>query len=455
MYRMIDPMAAWSVADSLAQTGANIAALASRIRLLIPESNGLDAAGRSVAWWKSTAADLKRRVALLEPTSRPAPGAEWIQGPPRRDDLISPTEAAAFFARLGPLEAMRLAGRFPDQVGPVEGAPPAVRYQANHVLAVRYLEDLRRRRRAIIASNGPGFSFTPDDLRDLYRSIGRPFTDLRRLVDEDLAMLDRQIADAARWADRDRQFLRFDPSGDGQIIEVLGELESSRHVAIVVPGVGNEIANYERGLRRSATSLHDSADRSDASVIAWLGYDAPDDLLAAMNRHPVAAAESLTGFLRGLEVSIKHGVHRSLIGHSYGSVVTGEALQAGAAVEEVVFIGSPGVGVDHVSDLELPASTHVWAGRAASDPILLARDLECFDPAPICHPSADRLFFGLDPTDPAFGATRFAVDDAPIRDAHSSYFKQGSASLHNLTSIFLGQDHLVTRPGSRIARVSE
>ena len=234
----------------------------------------------------------------------------------------------------------------------------------------------------------------------------------------------------------------------GRIVEVLGDLESSRHVAVVIPGVGNGIANYERGLRHSAASLHDDAGRSDVTVIAWLGYDTPDDLLAATARRPVVAADSLSRLLAGLDLSTDQSLHVTVIGHSYGSLVAGEALQAGARTNEVVFIGSPGVGADHVSELGLPASTRVWAGRAGSDPIGLARGFECLDPLPVCYPAADRLFFGVDPTDPAFGATAFVVDDAPFREAHSSYFKQDSVSLHNLSSILLGQSHQVIRPGS-------
>jgi pimeloyl-ACP methyl ester carboxylesterase len=282
---------------------------------------------------------------------------------------------------------------------------------------------------------------------ELLRWATAPLTGHRELVDE-LAALDQQIAHAERFADEDRQFLRFDPSGDGLIVEVLGELASSRHIAVVIPGVGNEIANYEHGLRRSATSLYESASRSDATVIAWLGYDTPDDLLAATDSHPTEAAASLAQMLNGLDVSLDGPAHTSIIGHSYGSLVAGVALQAGARADEVAFVGSPGIGVDHVSDFGLPASIRVWAGRAASDPIQLARGLECLDLIPVCYPSAERLFFGIDPTDPSFGATRFEVGDAPSREAHSSYFRQGSRSLRNLTLIFLGQDQQVARPGS-------
>ncbi|MDH3398066.1 MAG: alpha/beta hydrolase family protein [Acidimicrobiia bacterium] len=445
---MIDPPVAWSVADSFEQTAATIAALMSRIHPLLPEGDHLQLVDRSVAWWAATAADLKQRIAALEPLPRPVVGPEWIQGPPRPDDVESPAEAAAFFAALSSRHALELAERFPEQVGPLDGAPVALRYAANHLLAVRHLEDLELRRRALAATRNARYGSTPNDPWDGFLSA-RPSVDLQ-LVD-----LDARIVDAERWAEGHRQFLLFDPSGDGAIIEVIGELELSRHVAVVIPGVGNDLTNYEQGLRPRATDFYLGANRPDVAIIAWLGYDTPDNLLAATNRHPVDAAASLSDFLAGLDASVRHNLHTSVIGHSYGSLVTGEAMRVGARADEVVFIGSAGVGVDHVSELALPAGTQVWVGSAASDPIRLARDLECLELAPICFPSSDRLFFGLDPTDPAFGAITFAVDAAPIRDAHASYFEPGSLSLRNLTSIVLGQNHRVIKSGRQTDLVSE
>ncbi len=440
MFRRINPLEARAVAETLVQTGATIAALTGRIRPLVPELGHLQEVDRSVAWWEAAAGDLERRIAELGPAPPTLLHPELIQGPPLSRHTASPNRAAEFFAGLSPLQSVRIAERFPDRVGPLDGAPPVARYRANHLLAVRYLADLLRRRRRVAGLNS---AFASEDLPDLPRWTAAPYLGVPESAERQLADLDRRIADAKRWVSPDRQFLRFDPSEDGFIVEVLGTLESSQHVAVVIPGVGNTIANYEEGLRRSAVSLFEHGDRSDVSVVAWLGYDTPDNLLSATNRHPVEAAESLQGLLAGLDACVNHPIHTSIIGHSYGSLVAGQAVRAGGPADEVVFVGSAGVGVDHVAELGLPAATRVWTGRAASDPIRLAADFRCFDPLPICYPSEDRLYFGLDPTDPAFGASRFAVDDAPFLEAHSSYFQAGSTSLHNLAAIVLGEDDRV------------
>lgn len=438
MYRRIDLLATSAVADTLAQTGATVLALTNRIRPLLPHHGYLSSVDRSVAWWEASAEDLRRRIVQVD---QPLPTfPTWSQGPPLAEHLESPSSAAAFFASLPNLQAMALAAQYPDLIGPIDGAPLRLRYLANHLLAVRYLEDLRRRRNQLERTPRPGG--VPGDW---WRLLRWSVAESRR---PELAEVDRRIADAERWADADRHFLFFDPSGDGRIVETFGQIETSQHIAVVVPGVGNELANYESGLRAGARSLYDEVSGADTSVVAWLGYDPPDHLIAATNPHPLAAAQSLTRFLDGLVGD--RTAHVSLIGHSYGSLVAGTAVREGARAGEVVFVGSPGVGVDHVSELGLSAATRVWAARGNSDPIQFARGVECLEPAPICYPSKGRLFFGMDPTDPSFGATEFEAGDYSIRDAHSSYFLADSPSLRNLAFIVRGEDARVTPPRSTL-----
>ncbi|HEY2763441.1 MAG TPA: alpha/beta hydrolase [Pseudonocardiaceae bacterium] len=59
--------------------------------------------------------------------------------------------------------------------------------------------------------------------------------------------------------------------------------------------------------------------------------------------------------------------HNTVLGHSYGSTVVGYAARDHRIVaDDVIFVGSPGVGVEHATDLHLPPS-HVWSSHAAND----------------------------------------------------------------------------------------
>ncbi|MFD8492808.1 alpha/beta hydrolase [Amycolatopsis sp. NPDC059657] len=48
--------------------------------------------------------------------------------------------------------------------------------------------------------------------------------------------------------------------------------------------------------------------------------------------------------------------HNTTVGHSYGTTVIGHAARdEHLAVDDIVFVASPGVGVNHASELGLPA----------------------------------------------------------------------------------------------------
>ncbi|MEV8476581.1 alpha/beta hydrolase [Streptomyces sp. NPDC051173] len=137
--------------------------------------------------------------------------------------------------------------------------------------------------------------------------------------------------------------------------------------------------------------------------------------------------------------------HVTAVGHSYGSLTVGQASQqpGGIPADDIVLLGSPGVGVDKASDLGV-GRDHVFVGAADNDPVsrapspkkgaagllgtmiggppggLLAYELVGDD---------DKNWFGQDPASEGFGARRFRVNDGPRPvihgdpfPAHSGYF---------------------------------
>jgi pimeloyl-ACP methyl ester carboxylesterase len=138
-----------------------------------------------------------------------------------------------------------------------------------------------------------------------------------------------------------------------------------------------------------------------------------------------------------------------VLGHSYGSLVVGvAAAHSGLAADSVVFVGSPGVGVDAVSQLHVPAG-QVWSTTSRSDviqytalaPGALLTDVVRAVAMPVIGPlvgfgrPADDLWFGHNPSDEAFGARVFASQpDA----GHLRYWDPGRPALDNLARITLG-----------------
>ncbi|MEU8542534.1 alpha/beta hydrolase [Streptomyces sp. NPDC048717] len=237
----------------------------------------------------------------------------------------------------------------------------------------------------------------------------------------------RHRADALHaMAAPDRTFLSFDGRGGGRAVEVVGDLAGADRIAVLVPGADTSVDSHGR-LRRGALALQRELGPRGA-VVAWLDYRTPATGSAASLTPGRAdqAAPRLRAFTGELRRFRPHA-RITLLGHSYGSVVCALAAP-GLPADGIVLFGSPGTGLDHVSDLRTRAT--VWAGRAAGDWVA---DIPHAD-LPLLPGS--RLGFGTDPMDPAFGARHFAAGDG----GHSDYLAPGSVPLRNLARIVDGQE---------------
>jgi pimeloyl-ACP methyl ester carboxylesterase len=287
-----------------------------------------------------------------------------------------PAAVAALFRGLDPDVADALAHERPDLVGNLDGAPIPLRYAANAEAIDREIARLQ--------ADGVG----DDDPR------------LRKLRELD---------------DPDRHFLLFDPAGDGRAAEAFGDLTTARHVAVVVPGMNNDLNNFTGGDAERVQHQASQFDPDQVATIQWLGYDTPEGATALGTGAAEPGAEALPRFVEGIRAQRSERLHWTVIGHSYGSLVTGMAESGqGLDVDETVLVGSPGVGVDHASDL---GDGNVWVGLADWDLVGYSG------------------WFGPNPHDKGFGATRFHTGDI---SGHSSYFNEGSESLRNIGLITAG-----------------
>lgn len=249
----------------------------------------------------------------------------------------------------------------------------------------------------------------------------------------------------AKWTGHGRQFLAFDSRGNGRVVEVFGDLGAADRIAVLVPGVSTTADNFDTGLDDvrdrapavQAQALYDAtraaAPGQQVAVIAWLGYDAPQGVgrTAAREELARAGAIALDTFTADL-VTLRPKAAVTVIGHSYGSVVTGlAAASLPAQVRDLVVVGSPGMGVARAADLH--TSARVWAGQSAQDWI---------DWVP-----AFRVWgagHGSLPITPGFGGRVFGTSG--VID-HDHYLAPGTQSLDNIADIVLGHESSVTGPG--------
>ncbi|MFD9893437.1 alpha/beta hydrolase [Amycolatopsis sp. NPDC059027] len=307
----------------------------------------------------------------------PAGTAAWRADHRHLPDPVhaDPVDVHRFLDAADESGRQELVARYPAVIGALDGAPPGLRYAANHFLM---------------------------------RAAGPPYRD------------------------QAGQFLLFDPRGDGRVAQVFGNLSTAGRIAVLVPGVANQAGTFWSGLGGyryrapavQAADLYRSAIARGAenfAVIAWLGYDTPDGVGISAAREDLAraGAVALRRFVAGLAVVRPHAT-LALLGHSYGSTVVGLAApELPPAVTDIAAFGSPGMGVADVTGLR--TSARVWAGQSTEDWIRWVPGVRLFG-----------LGHGTKPADLGFGARVFATSDVPD---HDHYLSPGTDSLASLTRI--------------------
>ncbi|HEY3010723.1 MAG TPA: alpha/beta hydrolase [Micromonosporaceae bacterium] len=333
---------------------------------------------------------------MERPPGSPACGAE-------------PVAVRAWWGALTDAQRRWLVVRTPALVGRLDGVPAAARDRANRAL--------------LAAAPGPATA----RLSERLAADGRPRAYL----------------------------LGLDVAGDGRAIVAVGDPDLADHVLSYVPGAGTGLADLPGELGRVDRMLERAAvlapDRSVAGVL-WLDYDAPDLINDALRAsYAQDGGPALHRFQEGLRASHDGPAHLTVVAHSYGSLVVGvTARDHGLAADDVVFLGSPGVGVRHAAELGLPTD-RVWSSTAANDPIQrlapslvqAAREVAFAALVPtaapwlLARPDAD-LWHGHNPSDPSFGGRVFFSDPSDPLHGHSDYWRYGNPALDTVARIALG-----------------
>lgn len=333
-----------------------------------------------------------------------------------------PREVARWWAQLPPHLRDAAVARHPDVLGGLAGLPAAIRDAANRRVLARLLAELGRQR-TDTDPDAPGRA-------DLAARLG-----LAESVERQLGELDRSGTRAT--------LLTLDLDGTGRVAIGVGDLDSARHVAVVVPGMGQDAGHgldrtVQQAVRLRARAGVESA--ASTATVAWTGYAAPGLLQVPFAVRARTGGRLLAADLLALssarQVAGVDPPHLTVVGHSYGSTVVGAAATAGRLpADELVLLGSPGVLADSADQLAPPG--HVWVGEARFDLV------------------ADLGAFGTDPGDEDFGATRIDAEPGPgvpLRERltggdHSHYYDPDSESLHNVARIVVGRGADATRVG--------
>lgn len=353
----------------------------------------------------------------------------------------SPAERKAWWDGLTEEQRQEYLKIAPDLIGGLDGLPATVRDEANRNYLPVLMDEL--------AKDGG------DDARTKLNAL-------------------QLIQDKLNKPSNPPMFLLgIGDEGSGRAIVSYGNPDTSKNVSAYVPGLGTKLDDgFVKDTMKRAQDTALGARRHDPSSasIVWLGYDAPQHVDVMGTGDAERGAPSYNRFMDGLQVTNQHDdPHLTAIGHSYGSLTVGTAAkQSGGipGVDDVILLGSPGVGVDKAEDLGV-GKQHVFVGSADNDPVthlptmdevLLAGPVGSLVYGDVFDWGDDDIYFGKDPSSEAFGAQRFKVDPGPHPvtelggfDAHSQYFtpEKDRVSADNIAAIVAGHPERIIKEEHR------
>ncbi|OBH59555.1 hypothetical protein A5685_03200 [Mycobacterium colombiense] len=392
-------------------------------------------------------------------------GLEPVDADPQIPPLnTSPEDVHRWWTSLTPEQRQRFIAEHPDQVGNLNGVPILARSDAN----ISVMNQDLNRVRDIASRSGVSVD---DVLRDPGR-YGLSATDITRYhnADETKQGLDHD----SDHGHNPVYLFAYDPTafgGKGRAAVCIGNPDTAKNTAVIVPGTSSSVkGGWLHEGHNDALNLYGQANAADpnnpTAVIAWMGYDAPNDFKDLRISTPMLArtgSEALAQDVNGLWTThLGGGQHVTVLGHSYGSTTVADAFAMhGMHANDAVLIGCPGTDMAHsAADFHLDGG-HVFVGAASTDPISLIGESNglsksIFGGDVVGQWRGTDPGLGVDPAADGFGSVRFRAevpgsDGINARHDHSQYYNLGGEALHSMADITSGHGDALQADGMTAA----
>ncbi|MFE3445004.1 alpha/beta hydrolase [Nocardia sp. NPDC059180] len=354
-----------------------------------------DAQNRTTALKQALAdlatADVRAETAIIEAlkdlpgTPGTAPAGTTGQTPTSPAFDARPDQNRHWWNQLTPDQQRAIVADNPSLIGNRDGIPAAARDQANRNRIPELRTQLESAQTTAAAT---------------YGKDSEQYTDITNRI-KDLDAVEHAIGEPGSTPPRKLMVLDVMPGGGRQSRAAIavGDPDTADHISVTTPGLNTTVRESIGSMGQEAQNMRDEAqnqlrqtpgrEQETVSTIAWIGYDAPqirsEDLPGKIEggidvgttERAQEGAVALARFYNGLEAAHNGGEppHITAVGHSYGSLTTGLALQqpGGHPVTDMVVYGSPGIAADSPGDLGL-ATGHAYVMRTDDDPIERTHD---------------------------------------------------------------------------------
>ena len=376
--------------------------------------------------------DIQKNIAAVESGGKPQTSGgggsrlDRMKLPPKG---ASPDEVAKWWSSLTDAEKKEMVRRPSREIGNLHGVEATWRDKANRN---NLAEDLKAERQKLKDQEEDARRFpTPQKLLDI-RQTRKRITQMENVE----KVLDKSSKDGIQ-----RQLVCFDSSERDVLAAVTqGNIDTADHVAVNVPGMRSNLADnldyYDSvsGLMRENAEKHSNG--QSVAVVTYMDYRAPQGVEEVVDiNYAKTGSDRLAGFLTGLDASREHGAgdaHITPVGHSFGSTTVGMALTKipPGVADDSVQIGSPGSGVQDVSEFNIPKGhAYVGAARYWDDMVQGFGDDGRFGKNPDTMPGYKHISGDVG-QDGYYG---------PI-GRHSGYFNEGSPALDDISRVIAGKE---------------
>ncbi|WP_338887720.1 alpha/beta hydrolase [Rhodococcus sovatensis] len=334
---------------------------------------------------------------------------------------------AAFWELLPQSDRTSLLVNDPGTIGNLDGIPADVRDAANRRVLVRERARLH------------------DVADELSRRLDSTlFGGLLNNADAGLAQTKKRLealdAISTVLDQGNRQLLVLDNSSAEDTLAAIavGNVHTATHVAVFVPGLDSDVSGdmqrYDGDMESLEQNVRELVSPGESvACVTWMDYQAPqlgwsllDPKTTVLSSAAAAVGSArLSSFLDGLDASRAEDPHLTLLGHSYGSLTAALALRGidDTGVDEMIAVGSPGLGFDDVSRLSIPPG-HLFVAETRDDLV------------------ADTGLFGGDPSEldgvrPV--ATRSPDGTLTNSHGHSEYLSDGTVTQRTIALVVSGR----------------
>lgn len=358
----------------------------------------------------------------------------------------SPQEVASWWSSLSDEDKQWMIHEHPDVIGNLDGVDYTSRNQANRIMLPRLKKQAEADLQKFYDDNGP---YIEPALRSERDRLKNRVTALEQ-IEETLNRENTENPPVPRY------LMQLDASGPNILAAVSqNNPDDAGHIGVIVPGMTTSVAGSLGEYDGHATTMREAAEKAagpndKVAMVEFFGYDAPPGAVEASNTIMANnGAPKLASFLNGIDAAREHGAgdaHITVAGHSYGSTTAGIAatLVNDGVIDDLVQFGSPGSGVQDVSEFHVPEGhTYVSAAPYENDMVQGLGPDPWFGKNPDTMDGYKHLSGDVGPT--KWGLLPIGVIPIPVPSPfaqHSGYFAEETQANRDIGSVIGGKPNV-------------